>query len=201
MNAEGTVFARKFINLPSDKDRLYHVLNRIKKFQRKNGSRNVRSFWTYAKRLNIEHSKKVASAIVSFAASYGCDCIVSEHLGDMRGKVKGSKKQRLRLWRKNSIQNIVAHKAHRRGIRISCICAKNTSALAFNGKGELTRASDNRALATFSSGKQYNCDLNASYNIGARYFIRELLKPFPERSWTCNCQVVVAACASDLYPQ
>ena len=23
---------------------------------------------------------------------------------------------------------------------------------------------------------QYNCDLNASYNIGARYFIRELLK-------------------------
>ena len=30
----------------------------------------------------------------------------------------------------------------------------------------------------------YNCDLSASYNIGARYFIRELLKPLPatERS-------------------
>ena len=30
------------------------------------------------------------------------------------------------------------------------------------------------------SGKQYNCDLNASYNIGARYFIRELLKSLNE---------------------
>lgn len=92
MNAEGTVLARKFISFPSDKDRLHHVLNRIKKFQRKNGSRSIKSFWAYAKRLNIEHGKKVASAIVSFAASYDCDCIVFEHLGDMRGKVKGSKK-------------------------------------------------------------------------------------------------------------
>ena len=25
----------------------------------------------------------------------------------------------------------------------------------------------------------HNCDLSASYNIGARYFIRELLKPLP----------------------
>ena len=33
-------------------------------------------------------------------------------------------------------------------------------------------------------GKRYNCDLSASYNIGARYFIRELLKSLPvtERS-------------------
>ncbi|MBQ6635934.1 MAG: transposase, partial [Lachnospiraceae bacterium] len=30
-----------------------------------------------------------------------------------------------------------------------------------------------------STGKVYNCDLNASYNIGARYFIRELIKPLP----------------------
>ena len=35
----------------------------------------------------------------------------------------------------------------------------------------------NRALAVFRSGKQYNADLNASYNIGARYFIREITKP------------------------
>ena len=36
----------------------------------------------------------------------------------------------------------------------------------------------------FQTGKRYNCDLSASYNIGARYFIRELLKPLPatERS-------------------
>ena len=36
------------------------------------------------------------------------------------------------------------------------------------------------SLCTFTTGKAYNCDLSASYNIGARYFIRELLKPLPE---------------------
>ena len=39
---------------------------------------------------------------------------------------------------------------------------------------------ENHSLCTFQTGKQYNCDLSASYNIGARYFIRELLKPLPE---------------------
>ncbi|MBO4378807.1 MAG: transposase, partial [Clostridia bacterium] len=34
-------------------------------------------------------------------------------------------------------------------------------------------------ICRFSTGKIYNCDLNASYNIGARYFIREILKTLP----------------------
>ena len=39
-------------------------------------------------------------------------------------------------------------------------------------------------LRNLLKGKRYHCDLSASYNIGARYFIRELLKPLPatERS-------------------
>lgn len=35
------------------------------------------------------------------------------------------------------------------------------------------------SLCRCQTGKQYNCDLNASYNIGARYDIRELLKTLP----------------------
>ena len=31
-------------------------------------------------------------------------------------------------------------------------------------------------VCRFQSGKTYNCDLSASYNIGARYYIREILK-------------------------
>jgi hypothetical protein len=41
------------------------------------------------------------------------------------------------------------------------------------------RDPDNHSLCTFANGKRYNCDLSASYNIGARYFIREILKPLP----------------------
>ena len=32
----------------------------------------------------------------------------------------------------------------------------------------------------YAGGKRYNCDLSASYNIGARYFIREILKSVDE---------------------
>ena len=176
LKSDGTVLARKFINFPSEKDHLYHVLNRIKKFQRQYGSKNSGSFWEYTKRLNNELSKKIAAAIASFAAEYHANVIVFEYL-NMKGKKYGSKKQRLHMWRKNTIQNLVTHKAHRIGIRISRVCARNTSKLAFDGSGEVIRDPHNHSICTFQKGKQYNCDLSASYNIGARYFIRELLKP------------------------
>ena len=87
--------------------------------------------------------------------------------------------------RKRDIQEIVTHQAHRRGIRVSTVSAAYTSRLAFDGSGLVDRSKANAALCTFSSGKQYNSDLNASYNIGARFFIRAILKPLPEtgRSW------------------
>ena len=37
----------------------------------------------------------------------------------------------------------------------------------------------NYSVCVFQTGKTYHCDLNASYNIGARYFIREILKSDP----------------------
>ena len=36
-------------------------------------------------------------------------------------------------------------------------------------------------LCRFSNGKIYNCDLSASKNIGARYFIRVFLKSVPAK--------------------
>lgn len=182
MRADGTVLARKFVNFPSEKDHLYTVLGRIKRFQREHGSKNVRNFWKYAQRCNDELAKKVASSIVDFAVLYSIDCIVFEHL-DFRGKkVRGSKAQKLSLWRRNGIQSYVEHKAHRCGIHISRICAWGTSRLAFDGSGPLVRDAKNHSLAIFKSGKKYNCDLSASYNIGARYFIRELAKNLPVKA-------------------
>ena len=37
-------------------------------------------------------------------------------------------------------------------------------------------------LCKFQTGKIYNCDLSASYNIGARYFIREIEKIYTGKS-------------------
>lgn len=179
MQSDGTILSRKFINFPSDKDRLYTVVNRIKRYQREHGCKNVQSFWKYAQRINDELAKKIAAAITDYAVLWSVEVIVFEHL-DMRGEK--SKSQKIALWRKNGIQTLVEHKAHRCGIHISRICAWGTSKLAFDGSGVLKRDEHNHALATFSTGKRYNCDLSASYNIGARYFIRELLKPLDVNS-------------------
>lgn len=179
MRADGTILRRKFINFPSDKDQLYHVLGRISRFQREHGSRQVQSWWAYAKRLNVELSRKTAAAITEYARENKADVIVFEYL-EMQGKISGKKKQKLHLWRKRDIQKICKHQAHRCGIRISRVSARNTSRFAYDGSGRVIRSAEDHSLCTFTTGKAYNCDLSASYNIGARYFIRELLKPLPE---------------------
>ena len=60
-------------------------------------------------------------------------------------------------------------------MRVSRVNAINTSNLAYDGSGKVKRDKDNYSLCTFSSGKKYNCDLSASYNIGARYFLRNII--------------------------
>ncbi|MFR4736653.1 MAG: IS200/IS605 family accessory protein TnpB-related protein, partial [Lachnospiraceae bacterium] len=179
MRVDGTILGRKFINFTSDKDHLYHVLGRIRRFQREHSSRQVQSRWNYVKRLNMELSRKIAAAITKCAIEYQADVIVFEYL-ETQGKLSGKKKQKLHLWRKRDIQKLCEHQAHRNGIRVSRVSAQNTSRLACDGSGAVVRNPENHSLCTFQTGKQYNCDLSASYNIGARYFIRELLKPLPE---------------------
>ena len=183
MRANGTVLGRRFIDFPSEKDQMYHTLGRIRRFQREHGSVQAGGSWAYTRRLNIELSRKIAGAVTKYAWENHADMIVFEHL-EMTGKIAGSKKQKLHLWRKQDIQKRCEHQAHRKGMRISRICAWNTSRLAYDGSGTVLRDGKNHSLCTFQTGKRYNCDLSASYNIGARYFIRELLKPLPatERS-------------------
>ena len=158
---------------------LYHVLGRIRRFQREHGSRQVQSRWAYAKRLNTELARRIAAAVTAYALENRADVIVFEYL-EMSGRISGNKKQKLHLWRKRDIQKLCEHQAHRKGIRISRVSARNTSRLAYDGSGAVVRDPENHSLCTFQTGKRYNCDLSAAYNIGARYFIRELLKPFSE---------------------
>ena len=140
--------------------------------------------WRYAKSLNNELASKIANAITDYALEMQVDTIVFEHL-DTKGKKKGSKKQRLAMWKKNTIQRIVEHK---HGMRISHICAWNTSKYAFDGSGIVFRGKNvnlpTYELCKFSNGKIYNCDLSASYNIGARYFIREIQKSTSVKKWS-----------------
>ena len=89
--------------------------------------------------------------------------------------------------------------AHRAGMRISRICAWGTSKLAFDGSGEVIRDPKNYSLCRFPSGKKYNCDLSASLNIGARFFLRlyaqnpdvkETIPSTPRRTYSTLLSVI-----------
>ena len=178
INSKGTVIGRKFIDFPIEKDHLNKALGRQKKVQQ-TGAKKTPIKWKHINDINTEISRKTAKAIVDYAKENGADVIVFEHL-DFKGKVKGRKKQRLHLWRKKEVQRLAEHKAHRVGIRISRVCAWGTSRLAYDGSGCVERGSEStHSICIFQTGKIYNADLNASYNIGARYFIREILKSEP----------------------
>ncbi len=70
---------RTFIDFPSDKDRLYHVWAEFADFK-ENMVRQIKRRWTYAKRLNMELSRKIANAIVTYAGKYQADVLVFEYL-------------------------------------------------------------------------------------------------------------------------
>lgn len=184
MRSDGTILGRHFYKLSKETDHLEHSINRIKKAQQ-HGNRKTPGLWAKVKGINHDIATKTANYIMDIAVLHNADTIVFEHL-DKNGKIHGSKKQRIRLWRSQEVQSIVLNKAHRLGMRISHICAWNTSRLAYDGSGAVLRGKDggfnSYELCKFQNGRTYNCDLSASYNIGARYFIREILKSLNESS-------------------
>ena len=180
MKSDGTILGRHFLKLPNEEDSLFHAINRIKKAQQ-NGARKMPRLWAKAKGVNKDISSKTAKFIMCWATYYNVDVIVFENL-NLNKKKRGSKKQRLHLWRAKEVQRIVEHQAHMCRIRISRICAWNTSKLAYDGSGLVKRNKNNYSICQFPSGKIYNCDLSASYNIASRYFIREITKSLPAKT-------------------
>jgi len=179
MKYDGTVVGRKIFRMPAEEDCLNHQLNRIRK-EMKQGHRHFPSLWASIESLNRHIAVETARFIMETATGFNADGIVFEHLDPGKKKSGRNRRQRLHMWKCRDIQSMVTCKAHRLGIRTSHVCAWNTSALAFDGSGKVERGIDhNHSICRFTTGKVYNCDLNASYNIGARYYIREILKTMP----------------------
>ncbi len=184
MYSDGTIIGRKFIDQPIEKDRLSTMVNKLAKANRQSGKGRKPNCWRRINGLQKHITQDTANQIVEFAREHNADVIVFERLGPFKPPkgLRGSKRLRRKLhfWAKKRVQKKTEKKAHRYGIRLRRVNPKNTSSLAFDGSGEVTR-SDKKDICVFPTGKVYHADLSASYNIGARYFIRELLKPFSEK--------------------
>lgn len=180
MGQNGTVYARKFISFSEEHDRLHTQLGRIKRNQ-KRGSRHNKTLWRKVSGISQNIADKTVKAILDFGNEHGVDIFVLEYL-DFKGK---NIVKRAHFWRYKRIYKVLAQRAHQYGLRIARVNARYTSRLAFDGSGWSKRGREitpetHYALMEFPTGKTYNADLNASYNIGARYFIRHLLKTVTE---------------------
>ncbi|MCM3791073.1 RNA-guided endonuclease TnpB family protein [Domibacillus indicus] len=186
IDAKGTVLGRTFINQPKEKDRLQTLTNKLRKAQRASGRIHAPNFWRQINGYQQHIVRHTSHEIIKFATKHGCDVIVFEYLGRMKTPkgFYGARKFRFKLhgWGKIGIQNKVEEMAHCLGMRISRVNPRNTSALALDGSGNVER-NPKKDFATFSTGKVYHADLSASYNIGARYFIRAFQKSISETKW------------------
>ena len=199
MTSDGTVIARLFINQASEKDRLNSLLGKLSKATRNSGIKNSKpNLWRKINNVKKHIVIDTMNKIIAFAQANNATVIVFEHLGKMKVPkgFYGAKRLRFKLqyWTKQTIYHKTLDKAHSLGLRVSRVSAKNTSRLAHDGSGMVSRgeidpnklykrkASKNYSICKFTTGKIYNADLNASYNIGARYFIREIIKPLSEKT-------------------
>ena len=176
MDQDGTVYARRFSSFGKEHDRLNTQLGRIKRNQTR-GARHNKTLWRKVSGLSQDIADKTVKAIFDFGKANGVDAFVLEYL-DFKGR---NAVKRAHFWRYKRIYQVLTRKAHQYGLRVARVNARHTSRLAFDGSGWSKRGREIRpdtpySLMQFSTGKLYNADLNASYNIGARYFIRALLK-------------------------
>lgn len=182
MNCKGQVSARAFDPFKRERNSLDRYLQLIRDVQKRSGvNQSISRVYQKLEGIKDNYTKQLAHWIVEQAKKHGVYGIVIEHLGKM--KAKGSRKDRIHHWCKKRLISLLKGMAFRSGIRVFEINPRNTSKLAFDGSGEVVRDKDNFSQCTFATGKRYACDLSASYNIGARYFLRALEKSMLSETW------------------
>ncbi|MEO1402801.1 MAG: IS200/IS605 family accessory protein TnpB-related protein [Cyanobacteria bacterium J06635_1] len=177
---DGTVLARRFIHPAFDIDRRDQQAKIIRRKARKTKKLHrgfAKVHYRRAKHINKNISQQVSRQIVNFALEYGASTIVFENLMGWRpkgGKRRSGLKQRFHGWLHRQLVMLTEQKFQEEGGNVEYIYARGTSSWAFDGSGKVKRSSKQYELAVFANGKQYNCDLSASYNIAARYWAYKL---------------------------
>ena len=178
INFDGTVSHREFIHPGRDIDRRDKRLKRISTKASRTGKLEkgfCRSLYRKAHNINREIGQKISSRLVKIAKQYQVKYIVFEYLKGWRprgGKKRSTLKQRFHNWLHRRIVNLTEMKWSELGGKVVFVNPRGTSSYAYDGSGKLKRSKSSYELAVFATGKQYNCDLSASYNIGARFIYK-----------------------------
>ncbi len=177
---DGTVLARKFIHPASDIDRRDKQARIIRCKARKTKTLHrgfAKTPYRRARGINANIAQQVSRQIVDFALEHGASTIVFEDLKGWRpkgGRKRSSLKQKFHGWLHRRLVTLTEQKFQEEGGKTQYVYARGTSSWAFDGSGKVQRSKRQYELAKFANGKQYSCDLSASYNIAARYLAYKL---------------------------
>ena len=176
VTSSGTVTARGFFHPAADIDRRNQRANTIRQKARKTAVLSkgfCKGHYRKARHINEQIAQLTSRQLVDFAREHQADTIVLEHLKGWRpqgGRKRSALKQKFHQWLHRRLADLIEMKFIEMGGKVVYVYARGTSSWAYDGSGKLKRDPKQYELATFSTGKKYNCDLNASYNIGARYW-------------------------------
>jgi IS605 OrfB family transposase len=183
VSADGTVIARTFVVLATHIDRRDKVLSAIRSKARHtmgNGGRLSQGFcqtlYRRAHGLNRHIAQEVSRRILRFARGHGAQTLVFEDLKGFRpkgGMKRSGLRQKFHGWLHRRVVEQGAQSAEEQGLRVAFIHARGTSSWAYDGSGRVKRDRFNYGRCWFASGKEYDCDLSASYNIAARFFAKQ----------------------------
>ncbi len=157
--------------------------------------------------INQQIGHIVSKRIVQMGQAFNADAIVFENLKGWKargGRKRSHLRQRFHGWLKAMIRDFTEIKWREVGGQVVDVIAAYTSKLAYDGSGKVKRDPNNYALAKFSSGKRYNCDLNGAQNIAARGLLKLTRRNDREersskrsgrspRSWACLCDLWTTA--------
>ncbi|NEQ88528.1 MAG: IS200/IS605 family element transposase accessory protein TnpB, partial [Moorea sp. SIO2I5] len=209
----GTVIHREFVHPGRDIDcrdkRLKSVSVRASKTMGKGGTLHkgfCSKTYDKCRRINNQISHIVSKRIVEIAKEFNSEAIVFENLKGWKpksGKKRSNLRQKFHGWLKSKIRNFTEMKWNELGGKVIEVVAAYTSKLAYDGSGVVKRNSRKYSLATFTSGKRFNADMNGAYNIGARGVFKLVGRNGHEgrsskssgrspRSWVCLCDLWVS---------
>ena len=179
---DGTVIARRFFasgRHNDQRDKLgTQIRNKAAATSLKNSAQRkgfCSNLYARVAGISKQSAREISKQIIDFASEHGAATLVFEHLKGWRPKApKKTMRSRFHRFLHRAIVRCAQYKAEEIGMRVAFVPPRGTSAWAHDGSGKVSRDSKNYSLCTFASGKRYNADLNAAYNIAARFIVRAL---------------------------
>ena len=174
VDSTGTVIARRFLTCGRHNDRRDALAATMALKQSLSGSvgkgeRHCVALHRRIAGLSLDAARGIASMLAAFAAQHGAKVFVIEDLKGWRPKGPSRvMRKRFHRFQHRALVRALSHQAQEMGARLLEVYARGTSRWAYDGSGKVSRSKENAQLATFTSGKKYNADLNGALNIAGR---------------------------------